>query len=233
MTKLIRAESELAEDLPGPPKFHPKGSKVTLIDTFEYPKLGRIGYVAPDPVGLYIDLAKLYSKKAEIERDILFRDLEKQKPTPSPDGPIYLLEKERTFRFLEYASSVVIFLYTALETFANYEIPENFVYKKKKCFFFSKAYNKKTIERYIPLSIKLNEILTKLKSKEKLKGSSVWEGFVKLCKTRNRLVHLKSKDTLSKDGKISIYADLFLVPSSNFIEAVLKVIDYFGDNSYR
>jgi len=100
------------------------------------------------------------------------------------------------FNALEYYMASIIFAYTALETFANYSIPDMYKYKKlrddKKCL---EIYNKEEIEKNIKLDLKISDILPEIYNIKSFKGTKKWERYLGLKNIRDRIVHLKSIDT--------------------------------------
>ena len=133
----------------------------------------------------------------------------------------------------------VVFAYTAIESFVNMAIPDNYIHRRTKkdgkCI---EEYNKFQIERFFSLSDKLELLPQWLTAKgtNSPKGTMLWQRFQKLEELRDRIIHLKSVDleTEKPDRPIpdSIWQELVKVPETyNVASDILK---YFsGDKQPR
>lgn len=137
----------------------------------------------------------------------------------------------RVFDYLEFVMGSIVFAYTALECFANEEIPNEFYYEQKQETGLYVARNKDWIERHMSLDEKLDKILPRITKIASPKGKTVWHPYGLLRKLRDRIIHMKSKDRMySKADRMfpeSIWQDL---TSPNQIEYALvskNMIAYF------
>ncbi len=99
------------------------------------------------------------------------------------------------YDYLEEIMASIIFAHTAIEAFANEEIPEDYVYESEKpSSGILVAFQKDSVERRISLDEKLGSILPKTKNLPTPKGLKIWSDYVELKRLRDRIVHLKSRD---------------------------------------
>ncbi len=130
------------------------------------------------------------------------------------------------YSYLEYISASIIFAYTALEVFANEEIPEKFMFETKKTMTkLSIAHSKKSIERYISLDDKLGSVLPKAIGVSSPRGLAIWSKFVDLRRLRDRIIHLKSEDRqVSKVNNLypkTIWSEL-MAPDQPYFPLIAK-----------
>ena len=141
----------------------------------------------------------------------------------------------RIFDYLENIMTSIVFAYTAIESFANELIPEDFIYEfheeRSNGLVVVHRYGKGDIERKLSLSQKLSDILPKITKRPSPKGSKTWEGYVTLRRLRDRIIHLKNVDRdYSKAGKLypdSIWSTLLAPKQPNFPLIAKKMIVYF------
>jgi hypothetical protein len=95
--------------------------------------------------------------------------------------------------YLEKIQTSIVFGYTALEAFVNLSIPENYTYTtEKNNKGISEHFDKKAIERWMPLKIKIKNILTDIYRTKKIEGQKWWGHFLSLEQYRNDIIHQKS-----------------------------------------
>lgn len=120
----------------------------------------------------------------------------------------------------------IIFAYTALEAFANSQIPDDYVYimnrSDKKCV---EQYSKSQIERFISLDTKLGDILPEIMGLASPKGTSTWEKYLSLKKLRDEIIHCKSAPTTQETNQI--FKDLFSETVANPCLEAKDIIGYF------
>ena len=143
-------------------------------------------------------------------------------------------DENNYFDALEYYMASIIFAYTALETFANYSIPDSYEFKKlredKKCL---ETYDKEKIEKNIKLDLKIREILPEIYNVKSFIGTVIWEKYLDLKNIRDRIIHLKSIDT--KHNILDPYNHLWndLINNGELINYTIKakeIIEYFYNN---
>jgi hypothetical protein len=141
----------------------------------------------------------------------------------------------KVYDYLEAISASIIFSHTALEAFANEEIPDNFVYEVEETaesgLIVVKYYDKEQLERKFSLSEKLASVLPKAMNLPSPKGEKIWDGFVYLRRLRDRLIHLKSKDRAhSKHDNMypeSIWSTLLNPEQKNYPLIAKSIILHF------
>src|SRR5690606_21052862 len=109
----------------------------------------------------------------------------------------------RAFDYIENMIEAIIFALMALEAFANETIPDDFKYvaaRRGKATVEPK--HKADIEKYVALDEKLSAVLPQVLRCATPKGSAIWENYLRLRRTRDRLVHLKSEDRRSSTADV-------------------------------
>lgn len=95
--------------------------------------------------------------------------------------------------YLESIQTSIVFGYTALEAFVNLSIPEDYTYttdKNNKGI--SEIFDKKAIERWVPLKTKVKIILTDIYGTKRIEKQKWWGHFLSLENYRNDIIHQKS-----------------------------------------
>lgn len=124
--------------------------------------------------------------------------------------------------YLEHVQSSIVFGYTAIEAFANLSIPGECIYKpEKNNKGISEIYDKKAIERWLPLRTKIEDILVEVYSSEKIQGHRWWDWFKNLEDYRNEIIHQKSISH-SEFYKVYFKKNIF-----NICESPSDVIAFF------
>lgn len=200
----LQAVTTLAKEFksPGSSLVHPVGSIVTLIGRILYSdKI--ISFGLPNMTALFLDFAYNAFEAAIEEFNQQILDINSKTNL--------LKNNEEIFHALEMMMASIIFSFTALECFANENIPEDYIYEcendDKK---YTKKYHKKQIENSLSLDVKLGDILPTIMSINSPKGNKMWNNFQNLKKLRDRIIHLKSEDRKSTDPQIdTIWRELF------------------------
>lgn len=196
-----------------------KGEQLIKIHPFRIGGLEANIYT-PNPTAMFLNLS--YNSYKQSLNIFNFKEFLKDKDHNEKDY----------FDALEYYMASIIFAYTAIETYTNYLIPDNYEFKKlredKKCI---EIYNKEEIEKNIKLDIKIGEILPEVLGITSFKGTALWEEYLDLKKIRDRIIHLKSIDTeyqRTGDPYNHLWNDL--INSGELINYTIKakkIIEYF------
>ncbi len=141
---------------------------------------------------------------------------------------VVLKEDSTFFDLFQKRMTAIVFAYTALESFANESIPDHFIFRRissqKK---FTEEYTKEQVER-LSLEIKLFEVLPKIFNLPSPKGSVVGERYRALEKSRDRIIHMKSKDRkILVSGEENIWEDLLNRISPNVAIEAKEIIEYY------
>lgn len=156
-------------------------------------KKNKIMLITPSMVALQINIANEALREVKALNNKI-QNLHSQQKLE--DGSINELLIEHTlevYNFIEHAQKAIIFSFTALETFINLSIPNNFIWKKttsRK----TEVYDKEQIERYISWKEKINLVVTDIYEVPQIKKMSFWSDLIELLDIRNRLIHIKSSD---------------------------------------
>ena len=184
-----------------------------------------LGFGLPNMTALYLN----FSHKQFIESEVYLKSQFYKAYNPKTPKNTYPESDEKIFDYLEKRSAAIIFAFSALETFANQLIPNDFIFeferKDQRC---SEKYKKDQIERNLPLDIKLNDVLPIIMNVPSPKGKTIWNKYLVLKKLRDRLIHLKTNDMRSVGiGEDSIWHELINKKHSNFAKEAKLIIQHF------
>lgn len=155
----------------------------------------------PSGTALYLNTS---FKQYEVAKKFLMRGVRQ-----GIAGRARLVPDSTAFDFFEAIMAAVVFGYTALECFANEEIPEDFYFEKKYKEIWG-ALGKQNIERTIDLRTKLKTIIPRIYGLDSVGSTAIWPEFLELEETRNRIIHLKTVDRQAlHDQSDSIWHRLF------------------------
>jgi hypothetical protein len=153
-------------------------------------------YFPPNNVGLLLSINKkhLRDAKALFAKNIDPISVNHSYFDTKLNKKEFLKLKSKTIAdFIEIIQICIVFGYTALETFTNLSITEDYEYKvhfKNKGI--TELYDKKAIERWVGLSDKISKILTNIYGTKKIETTKFWTYFIKLEKYRHEIIHQKS-----------------------------------------
>ena len=153
-----------------------EGTPVTL-STFAKHGEREIGFGDPSAPALFLNLS--YNSRTEA---LILHPFLNEWP-PSDDEPT-----SRLFDYLELVTASIVFAYSALESFANEEVPPDFLFEKEEKLesglVIVRQFVKDDIERSFSLSEKLATVLPETLNSPSPKGEKPWAGFVHL-RSRN------------------------------------------------
>lgn len=201
--------------LPGSNTLLPIGSIGKGIAVIDY-KASRIAFPIPNATALFLNLSKRHYESARVTAQ-----------TFSSGSDLQSLTDADIFSYLEDVMASVVFAYTALEAFANEEIPDDFVYTiaKSKC---NEVFHKGQIERSLNLQTKLGDILPAITGIDSPKGTKVWQEFVSLEEFRNNIIHMKTIDRQHIGySNQSIWSKLVNEPVPFVLPSAIAMVDYF------
>ncbi|OCY54910.1 hypothetical protein [Acinetobacter pittii] len=168
----------------------------------------------PNEIGISLNIYLEACKSAQKLKEELKVIIKEQKDVY--DNKIKLL-----YDYIEQIQIALIFSYRALESFCNSIIPQDFIYKKKNSKGIEESYGVLEIERWIPTSEKLINIVPQILNCEAPKQKKFWSFFKELEKLRNEVIHSK------KSNSVEITKNLL---SNNIIEILnssLDVLNYY------
>lgn len=196
----------------------PDGYAIIQVATIRYAKQN-INISLPNATALFLGLSYQYHVEAQhwIEQCIQL----KSKVGSLPD--------REAFTFYERIMAAVIFACTALESFVNEEIPDEYVYvlEEKQS---TRSYSKEQIERHLSLDTKLGDVLPAVLKVKSPKGGNLWNAYNKLRDLRDRIIHMKTKDRdFVGENPDSIWNALLTDPLPETHSAAKGLIKYFFD----
>lgn len=183
-----------------------KGDILKALSIIPLTKNKSLSFTTPSLTALYISSAeknwleyRKFRKNSKIDRSI------KKK--------VFFENDTELFDALELLLLSIISSYTAIESFCNESIPEDYDYwHHRKSKTIVEKSNKKEIERHFSTSSKLVEILPTIYHVKNPKGTRAWESYVKLKRCRDSLIHAKSNEVrYTIDGENHIWEKLLKI----------------------
>lgn len=155
-----------------------------------------IPLLTPNVIAIHLSI----SKKAQDEAKILFESIniniknrKKDAQDPEKRNDVLRERSKLVCDYLEKIQTAIIFAVSAIETFSNMSIPDDYTYTitgNKN----TEIYNKQQIERFITLKDKISKILVEIYSSKSLSEQSFWNDLIELIKIRDNIVHQKNID---------------------------------------
>lgn len=224
----LQAITTLAKEYKSPDTgiLHPVGTPITVIEIMNYGE-NTLTFGLPNMTALFIN----YSYKTWKETGKLLVD-DSFLPNPSknfPLGSIYPKSNSLIFNLLEKRMASIVFAYSALESFCNESIPDDYNFEQERSDKkFTEKYNKEQIENVLSLDVKLGIILPAIFKIDSPKGKTIWNRYSKLKELRDRIIHIKSKDRKSSPPDVNtIWKELLKRTHPNFALEAKDIIGYF------
>lgn len=201
--------------LPGTSTPLPAGAIGKGLAKIDY-QANRVGFSIPNATALFLNLSKRHHKLANVTAQAFSSDPKSQSLT---DVDI--------FSYLEDVMASVVFAYSALEAFANEEIPDDFVHTIAKPKY-SETYSRSQIERSLSLQTKLGNILPTIHGVPSPKRTKIWQDFISLEELRNNITHMKTVDREHVGySNQSIWSKLVTEPVPYVLPSAKAMIDHF------
>lgn len=128
-----------------------------------------------------------------------------------------------------YASNCVISLFTALESFVNYLIPDDRIFEKEITGKRIELYNKEQIQRWLTTDEKIKNVLFTFTGKNFFQKQSEHTSRIdNLKKLRDELIHVKADENL--ENQKSIIKKLVDFKYDETLESVSKFINFYKPN---
>lgn len=172
------------------------------INRIEFPEKNKqnntLSFFSPNNVGILLSIANKALNNAQI---IYREEIDPNKCNHSDllDGTTGTEINEKTlvvYEFIECIQTSIVFGYTAIEAFTNLSIDEEYQYKNViNSKGIIEVYDKKAIERWLSLGVKISEILVEIYECESLKNDKLWSKFKEFESYRNQIIHQKSIDS--------------------------------------
>ena len=175
----------------------------------------------PDPTLIYFNYAQTYIQIIKDCKKDLLKKLDFEQPvTETGLGEIY--------SYFGVTSGFVIFLFTAIESFINSIIPEDFIFKiklPKKTEF----YDNRQIQEVIDFKTKLTEVLPAATGKNFFQNSTTASQIIwNLKEFRDEIIHTKPDGDILKYDKLIKKSLTFKYEKS--LEAVATFVNYYSPN---
>ncbi|MEN5171570.1 hypothetical protein ABE427_02365 [Acinetobacter higginsii] len=184
--------------------------KLLNLELFEK----KIKISLPNEIGLSLNIAERSLLEAVRNNKLLSEAV--------ADEKIFYKENIKVFYdYLESIQVAIVFSYKAIESFCNAIIPQDFVYIKVNHKGIEERYKLKEIERWIPTSEKLTEIVTSVLKCDSPKNEFFWPFFKKLEKLRNEIIHSK------KTSSVEVVSQLFSQEIFEIIPSSMSILQYF------
>ncbi|WP_271398149.1 hypothetical protein [Salinicoccus roseus] len=195
------------------------GSGGAVVEELDYIKIDnnkqKIMYLPPNPIAIQLSIVKFCineAKNLDVNKTIKERSDKILKEKVHGDT-------KDIYNHISLVQQAIVFSYTALETFSNLSIPNDYEYTKTNNKNIKETYNKESIERWISLKEKLSRILVEVYGTESITKKKFWNHFLDLEAYRHDIIHQKSVNYSSfyrKYFKNSIYHKL------NVAEEIIK-----------
>ena len=211
---------------------HPVGTPVIAISTIKFDQK-LLSLKLPNTTALFLDFSyKLWQETQNILENKIFLDT---KSKNVPNNTIYPKNDDDFFNLIEKRMAYIVFSYSALESFANENIPDNYILEVTrndgKC---TEKYNKEQIEKWLSLDIKLGEILPQIMNVSSPKGGPLWNKYSTIKQLRDRIIHMKSADRKSSGPEEeSIWKDILNKMNPNFALEAKDIIRYYLTDNFK
>lgn len=199
------------------------GKTVALNNTNQFVANNKqISFATPNNISLCLSISE---KQYTIAKNIFLKLIDSK--LKSDKRKLYFREEELMvlYDYFEHLQVSLIFAYTAIESFANISIPEDFQYEKINHKKVKEIWNKQNIERWISTSEKIDKILPKIFETKSPKEEFFWKNFISLETIRNNIIHQKNV-TNGKDVTVD-YEFFFDVKIFDSIRAGYEIINFF------
>ena len=223
-----QAVATIAEDWTSPNTgvTRKKGEPVISMGITQYDKKHMLTFPLPNVTAMCLDQSyTAWSESQYFLQEAEFLDFSEGH---APEGTIRPKEDFTFFDLLQKRMIAIVFAFTALESFANENIPDDFIFRKqrddKKCI---EEYTKEQTE-HLSLDLKLHEVLPLIFSVSSPKGDNIWNKYIFIKKLRDRIIHMKSKDrTYSQIGEENIWKELLNQSYPNVAMEAKTIIGYY------
>lgn len=231
----IRAITTLAEDFKhSAEKTFEEGSVVALESLTRDENENLLAFTPPSGPALALNISMNSAGRSKRLKDKIEYDTKKRR---FGNGAVRILRKvmgqEIFYQYLEKSMVSIVFALQALEVFGNLQITEKVEtpYELERDGEM-KDFSEKELQRYCSVEEKLGTILPDILDTQTPKGIVVWENFKELVRVRNTIVHMKSRDTYTKNEieEESLFYELLQHEVENFPKHAIEMIEYFYAN---
>lgn len=197
------------------------------LDTVSLNRKKNLTYFVPNNIALMLSVSKkaLESAKQSYNKNFLNSELELDINKISGDKKSAMHNiSSLSCDYLENIQTSIVFEYTALEAFVNLSIPDDYIYTaEKNSKGILESYDKKAIERWLPLKTKISNILTEIYQTKKVENQKWWALLLNLESYRNDIIHQKSI------SHTEFYKDYFKERIFKTCQLADSIIQFFHD----
>ncbi|MBO0432098.1 hypothetical protein [Enterococcus sp. DIV0660C] len=128
---------------------------------------------------------------------------------------------EIIYEQISLVEMAIVFGYTALETFSNLSIPEDYEYYLVNNKQIKETYNREAIERWIPLDEKISKILPEVYGTSDIKKKNLWNQFKIFENYRHEIIHQKNIE------RTSFYKKYFRNNIYTYLKVPRQIIEFY------
>lgn len=226
-----RWTTTLAADVPTGPQgqpAHKAGATVAVVHLVALPEVGNVSMTVPRPSAIALDAAEKHVKRAMRLRKQLAGQTKRGRWIQN-GHEVGFSNEELVYDFLEEASSAVILMHTALDNFANEQLPADFTFVMPG----GQTVDRAQIEGHMSLPRRLDEVLPNVVGVVSIKSAepASWDLLSTLKSLRDDLGHVHLEQTYSganEDPSESVWSRLLAVDLEELMAAVEKAISHYG-----
>ena len=195
----------------------PAESPMVVVARIDYKK-ERLGTAIPKATAIFLNLSHTFHAEASLLLEKGITDKDKWGHLPDDEA----------FGFYERMIGSVVFAATALEAFANEQIPDTFIYVDSSDKKFTRSFDKQQIERQLSLDTKIGDVMPLALGAKSIKGGKLWGAFTRLRDLRDRIIHMKTSDRVFiGENATSIWNALMSDPLPETYTTAKRIIDHF------
>jgi hypothetical protein len=191
-------------------------------DDLEFEKNKKITFFTPNNISLLLST----SEKALLNAKEIYNKFGGEDANTNP-VEFVKLTTSLVCDYIENIQTAIIFSYSALESFVNLSIPDDYEYYKIQSdsgVAYEKKYIRDSIERLIPLKEKLIKVLPDIYDTEPIEKEDFLNKFSILENLRNKIIHQKSIESTE------LYKDYFKESIFQLCQISVDIINFFYEN---
>lgn len=162
------------------------------VDEVSIGKERSVSFFTPSLVSIQLNVAKpAILRCGELKNKVLC--LAKEETLGEKSNDKFIEDSLLVYDYVESAQAAIIFSFTAIETFFNLSIPDEYEFRRdtKRS---SEIFNKEQIERNVSWKDKLKIIIPEIYQIEDISAEPFWDNLHQLIQIRNDIIHQKSSD---------------------------------------
>lgn len=191
-------------------------------DEIDLNKDKKITFFTPNNISILLSI----SEKALTKAKDIYEKFEIEVESTDPVG-IVKLTTSLVCDYIENIQTAIIFAYSALESFVNLSIPDDYEYsiiQKDAGVSYEKKYIRDSIERLVPLKDKLSKVLPDIYDTEPIEKEDFFCRFSILENLRHKIIHQKSIESTE------LYKDYFRESIFDICQISVDIINFYYEN---